>query len=228
MSRLPGRSLVFVRHGETTGGSRIRYYGQTDVPLSDLGREQMRAVATICNRIRLCFDIAITSTLARCREAASLIAPGVQQIALAGFDEICFGEWEGLTEQEIKAADPLRYQLWREHPENFTYPGGEAVPVFRQRVWQTFEQLRPNLPRHTLFVLHKGVIRTLLTHLMEGQEHAIAQLDIALGSVHVVCERQGRWEALLLDGTLQHASAALGECVLGSPSRRTDHGREER
>jgi broad specificity phosphatase PhoE len=35
--------LVLVRHGETVGHSSIRYYGRTDVALSDLGRRQMRA-----------------------------------------------------------------------------------------------------------------------------------------------------------------------------------------
>ena len=38
--------IVLVRHGETTGESSIRYYGATDVPLSDLGRQQVRAAQT--------------------------------------------------------------------------------------------------------------------------------------------------------------------------------------
>ena len=35
--------LVIVRHGETVGNSSIRYYGRTDVALSELGRRQMCA-----------------------------------------------------------------------------------------------------------------------------------------------------------------------------------------
>ena len=34
--------LTLVRHGETVGQSSIRYYGATDIELSDLGREQVR------------------------------------------------------------------------------------------------------------------------------------------------------------------------------------------
>ncbi|MGA2411387.1 MAG: histidine phosphatase family protein, partial [Candidatus Binataceae bacterium] len=45
MSTAPGSTrLVLVRHGETVGNSNIRYYGRTDIGLSDLGRNQMRAV----------------------------------------------------------------------------------------------------------------------------------------------------------------------------------------
>jgi broad specificity phosphatase PhoE len=37
------KTLVLVRHGETEGNSSIRYYGDTDIELSELGRAQMRA-----------------------------------------------------------------------------------------------------------------------------------------------------------------------------------------
>jgi hypothetical protein len=37
--------LALVRHGETVGNSSIRYYGRTDLALSDLGRAQMRGAA---------------------------------------------------------------------------------------------------------------------------------------------------------------------------------------
>ena len=51
--RIPERAmqeLFLVRHGETTGQSSVRLYGATDVPLSDLGREQVRAVACRARR----------------------------------------------------------------------------------------------------------------------------------------------------------------------------------
>jgi broad specificity phosphatase PhoE len=36
-------TLLLVRHGETVGNSRIRYFGRTDLELSPLGRAQMAA-----------------------------------------------------------------------------------------------------------------------------------------------------------------------------------------
>ena len=38
------RRLWLVRHGETEGQSSIRYHGANDVPLSDVGRQQIRAL----------------------------------------------------------------------------------------------------------------------------------------------------------------------------------------
>ena len=39
------RRIWLVRHGETEGQSSIRYHGSNDVPLSDVGRAQIRALA---------------------------------------------------------------------------------------------------------------------------------------------------------------------------------------
>ena len=60
----PGaRRFVLVRHGETVGQSSIRYFGATDLPLSESGRRQMERV-----RVALAgesFDAAYTSELQR-------------------------------------------------------------------------------------------------------------------------------------------------------------------
>ena len=45
--------ITLVRHGETTGQSSIRFFGQTDVPLSDVGREQMRRAGAEYVQVRL-------------------------------------------------------------------------------------------------------------------------------------------------------------------------------
>ena len=34
--------LYIIRHGETAGESSVRFYGSTDIPLSEFGREQLR------------------------------------------------------------------------------------------------------------------------------------------------------------------------------------------
>jgi len=193
------RVVVFVRHGETTGESSIRYYGRTDLSLSVSGEQQMEAVRRCCDDTGLRFDLVITSTRRRCRQGASLIAPGIPSRALPGFDEVDFGAWEGLTAEEIARCDPGRYERWRQNPDEFVYPGGEGTAAFRARVSQTFEEVLPTLPARTLFVLHKGVIRTLLWHLLRDSQK-VSTLRIGLGSIHVLANSDGLWRPLLLDG----------------------------
>src|SRR5712692_967615 len=68
--------LIVVRHGETVGNSSIRYYGRTDVALSDLGRAQMRAAVGWLQTKFGCnyFEPVFTSPLARATESVRLIA----------------------------------------------------------------------------------------------------------------------------------------------------------
>jgi len=125
--------ITLVRHGETVGQSSVRYYGITDVALSDAGREQMRRVGQALARRR--FGAIFTSRLRRSIEAASVIAPSLgPPTPLAGFDEVNFGRWEGWTREEIADRDPLNYRLWQERKASFAYPEGESREIFRGRV----------------------------------------------------------------------------------------------
>lgn len=175
-------TITLVRHGETAGESSIRYHGRNDVPLNDVGIEQMRRVAAALSEQR--FDQVYTSTLSRAVVAADIIAPAAPRTALAGFDEIHFGDWEGLTAAEIEARDAALYQRWRANFAAFHYPGGDSVVGFRRRVAECFAELRPQLPEHTLIVVHKGVIAAILAELLGAPLDAALPWAIDLGSIH--------------------------------------------
>jgi broad specificity phosphatase PhoE len=152
--------LILVRHGETTGQSSIRYYGVTDVPLSDLGREQIRAART---RIPgETYDAVWASTLSRSWEAARIIAPHASVRLEYDFREIDFGNWEGLTREEIQAVDPEGYAQWQASDADFRFPGGESRGDFRTRIARGYESLLASGTPSALVVAHKGVVRTLL------------------------------------------------------------------
>jgi broad specificity phosphatase PhoE len=189
--------VVLVRHGETEGQSSIRYYGATDVPLSALGRAQMESVAAALRGEH--FDAVYSSALTRSREGARIVA-GCDPIVLPGFNEIDFGDWEGLTAAEIRVRDPVRYAVWRARPAEFEYPGGDSTGVFHARVAAALQTV---LARTTgpalLLVVHKGVIRTVLTELLGLDRVARSHLEIDLGSIHAVQRGEAVWRAARLD-----------------------------
>ncbi len=192
--------LTLVRHGETEGQSSIRYHGRTDVALSALGRHQMACAGAVL-RARA-FTAAYSSRLARSAEAARIIVacnggtPTV--IPVAGFDEVDFGEWEGLTAEEIQRRDPQRFAEWELRRGDFRYPGGESNAHFRARVANSLRVVLAAAPvGELLLVLHKGVIRCVLAELLGG-ERAYG-VTVALGSIHVIRNAGGRWQAEALD-----------------------------
>src|SRR5512136_1410620 len=66
--------ITLLRHGESVGNAEARWQGQSDFPLTDVGRAQARALAERWQREQAKFDFLITSPLTRARETAEIIA----------------------------------------------------------------------------------------------------------------------------------------------------------
>jgi len=89
--------LLLARHGQSEWNQVRRFQGAQDVALSDLGREQARALGQALRRYRPA--AAYVSPLARARETAeiALTGAGVPLVHLEALRELSLGEWEGCT-----------------------------------------------------------------------------------------------------------------------------------
>ncbi len=74
--------------------------------------------------------------------------------------EIDFGQWEGLTLTEM-ICDPDRVAGWAQFAPDFTFPGGERLGDFLDRVNGLARRVS-GLNRPVTLVCHGGVIRTLI------------------------------------------------------------------
>jgi broad specificity phosphatase PhoE len=196
-------TIVLVRHGETEGQSSIRYYGRTDVPLSDLGRAQMVAVRdALRNRHgHREFARVFASPMRRAVEGAQLIASESAIVTIDEFIEVDFGLFEGLTADEIRERYPDEFARWsrdRLDPK-FTYPGGESRAAFAARVERGLDRMLGLWERDggpsggtALVVAHRGVIRTILRCL------AGVEPTIDLASITIL-RREHDWRPTLLD-----------------------------
>ena len=183
------RRLVLLRHGETTGDSGSRYHGSSDHDLSPVGREQIRLAAVKLHNEH--FDVIASSPLRRAWQSAWILGQGRPIKLVSGFREIHFGRWEGLTRDEIEAADPTLFEDWVKHAPGFEYPGGEPRSEFKARVEQGLGELAAVPGNSALVVAHKGVIRTIV-ELLTGQ--APPDGEPALGEmIEVTAEPEGIW-----------------------------------
>jgi broad specificity phosphatase PhoE len=197
------RRLVLVRHGETTGNSSVRYYGRTDLALSELGREQMRAAGRWLEDAfgRNIMGPVFSSPLRRATEGARLIAGANANIIQTGeFAEIDFGLFEGLTADEIRQQYAAEYQVWQRARFNaaYAYPGGESRSAFSTRVARALDQMLNVLDgapyQVALLVAHRGVIRTITERLGERSP------TVELGSIQLLAaSKSGQWQAEMLD-----------------------------
>jgi broad specificity phosphatase PhoE len=185
--------LVLVRHGETVGNSKIRYYGRTDLELSTLGRDQMRAARAWLDTHLAPTRLApvFTSPLRRAAEGASIIAgEEAQKIQIDEFIEVDFGLFEGLTAGEIRQRHPAEFDLWNRDrlAAGYTYPGGENRAAFTARVERGVARMLDLLELATealgsgaLVVAHRGVIRAIVRRLAGPLEPTID-----LGSIQLL------------------------------------------
>jgi len=181
--------ILLLRHGETVGQSSIRFHGATDVALSTLGRAQMREAARALPDEGI--DLVVASPLARAWEGARIVRPEGPIVLEAGFREIDFGRWEGLTDEEIEQLDPSLHRQWRAGAPGFEYPEGESRAGFRARVEAGLDRLLARRARSMLVVAHKGVVRTIVERLCGD---APPPSEPALGGlVHVGLRSDGRW-----------------------------------
>jgi probable phosphoglycerate mutase len=110
--------LVLIRHGETSWSKAGRHTGRTDVPLTDAGRDEARALAPrLAGHV---FATVLTSPLQRAVETAALAGLASRARLDDDLREWDYGDYEGLTTPEIRTARP-GWLLWRDG-----CPGGES------------------------------------------------------------------------------------------------------
>ena len=126
-------TLWLIRHGETSWNAEGRVQGQTDVPLSEVGHAQARAVAALlaCER----FAAIYSSDLQRVTQTAQPVAQalGLPVRVDPMLRERHYGMFETLTYAEVKIRFPEEYARFRAHDPEFDFRGGEGLRDFFER-----------------------------------------------------------------------------------------------
>ena len=179
--------LLLVRHGETELNSAERYWGSTDVKLSQAG---MRQAEKLRDRLaRYPINAVYSSNLTRALTTAGIVASGRQLnvTTCAELREIDFGELEGLTFGEISQLYPETAELWRQRSPKLEYPGGEDIAEFNYRIGQFVERLKNHGEQETILVVaHSGPLRSLMCHLLDISLERRWQLHLELASLSIL------------------------------------------
>jgi broad specificity phosphatase PhoE len=154
--------LILVRHGESEWNAQRRYQGQSDVPLSALGRRQAELIAERLAGVKI--DAVYASDLSRAWETASAIAArsGLKVVPEPRLRELKFGVLEGLTFEEAQAQYPEMIVAWQ---EDFNRPpeGGETIDLFNARVVSLLNDLKAEHDEQILLlVAHGGSLSEIL------------------------------------------------------------------
>lgn len=148
---IPSKKFYMIRHGETEANKALIMAGSLDSPLTDLGREQARAVHKVIEHLPEKPTTIIHSHLSRARDTARIINE-VLNVSLyedPDLAEIHSGAWEGIPYEECKEI----LTSWR------TPPGGETTIDFCNRLKRGKTKALNTHDGPVLIVSHGGVFR---------------------------------------------------------------------
>ena len=152
-------SIYLIRHGKTEANEKHLYCGSTDLPMSEKGRAELRAMGYHITPKRF-----VTSGMKRTDETLRILFGNVPFYVDSRFREVDFGSFEMKSYDQLK--EKAAYQAWLTGDnERNVPPGGESGAQMTRRVLEAFREI----PDGTALVTHGGVIAAIMAHLFPAE-----------------------------------------------------------
>lgn len=186
-------NIYLIRHGDVDLAPDI-CYGHLDCKVTDSFDADLKKLSNYFDsKLNLSnkagevgsLPIIITSPLSRCHQLANglfehfkcqteLVGNSSTNLPIQlksndGFKEINFGDWEGMTWNNI---GEKKIEDWNENFFDYTFPQGESARSFFKRVENAWNGLISELSEKdesqtVVIISHAGVIRSILTCFLE-------------------------------------------------------------
>ena len=137
------QKVYLLRHGETEWSLNGRHTGVTDIPLTENGRIAARLLKPILAKVT--FTLVLTSPLQRARETCELAGLGQFANVEPDLIEWNYGEYEGLTTEQIRSTRP-GWSVFRDG-----CPGGESPEQVGARADRVITKVRTAAGNVALF-----------------------------------------------------------------------------
>jgi phosphoserine phosphatase len=188
--------IILTRHGHVEGIRPEHFRGRTDLPLTELGQAQAKAVsariAKTWNAVKV-----YTSPMGRCVATGQEIARAcrIASEPMEALNDLDYGQWQWRTYDEVRATWPELFAAWHTTPHLVRFPEGDSL---QDLVARTANALRFVLERHAskretvVLVGHDSVNRALILQLLDQSLSAywrIAQEPCAINEIDIIDSR---------------------------------------
>lgn len=198
------RFAIFARHGNTfESGQKVVMVGaREDLPLTEVGRDQARAVGLALQPLRGELGGVRSGPLKRTYDFAKIVIETLSLPHKVEIDqrlvELDYGAWSGLSDQEIEAlsGSTLPLKAWQEHgkrPEGVVFTPSEEV--LRRETVALLDELRLR-QGISLVVTSNGRLREVGR--VVGQDSA-RSWKVGTGKLCVLESAAGSWRIVAWD-----------------------------
>ena len=188
-------NVFVVRHGETAWSHSGQHTGTTDIPLTEKGRRLAERMGQVlaCN----VFGLVLCSPMQRARQTCELAGFGGQAVIDPDLVEWNYGEYEGLTTEQIHQIAP-GWLIFRDG-----CPGGETPEQVGARVDRVIARSRAVGGDIALFA-HGHLLRVLVARWIGLPVAGGQHFQLGTGTLSVLGEYRGIpavsiWNGPLID-----------------------------
>jgi broad specificity phosphatase PhoE len=197
--------LLLIRHGQSIANTEGRVQGQMDSPLSEVGRDQARALTRRLLHEEWAISAIFASDLTRAAETAEILAAGLDvSVTLdARLREYDVGVLNGVVWREIEFLYP---DIW--HGLHYSHdwvpiPGEEGNEAFHRRLAAALTDIRAQYKdqQAVAIVSHGGSLGMILADLLGMDTRRPAPFRFGNTSLSVVELGPRRPHLLLMNDT---------------------------
>lgn len=179
--------LILVRHAVTTDNQKNRLSGHMDSELSEEGKKQVSKLTNYLKDLKI--DKIFTTTSKRAKDSVEYLAniKNIDIIEKDNLKEISFGDFEGITFEDIQCNYNEEFQKIIEEGYEYRYPNGESLIDSYNRVSKEIEKIILENENDTILICsHGGTIRNIISYLISDSYEYHWNFKIDNASVTII------------------------------------------
>ena len=178
----PEQQIYVIRHGETEWSLSGQHTGVTDIPLTENGRNLAKLLHPVLAKES--FTLVLTSPLQRAKETCRLSGLGDQAEVDSNLMEWNYGDYEGLTSDQIHEKNPG----WLIFTDGA--PGGETPEQVGERADCVIKRVRAVKGNVALFA-HGHIFRVLVARWIDFPATAGRRFLLDTGTLNILSYYRG-------------------------------------
>jgi len=158
--------IIIARHGETEWNVGEIFRGRIDIELNETGIKQAELLAKYLSKLKI--DAIYSSPLKRALRTAEIIA-GYHKLDVdiaPGLIDFNYGQWQGLSHQEVKDKYKELYGAWTNRPDQVKMPAGESLDDVKKRAMGVVTNISSRYKGTVVLVSHRVVNKVLICALL--------------------------------------------------------------
>jgi broad specificity phosphatase PhoE len=194
--------VYLVRHGQTAWNLEEVFRGRMDIPLDDTGKQEVHLAGEALKDQTI--HAIYSSPLSRSMETAENIAKfqNIPVTPLEAIIDISYGDWEGVSLDDVRKKYPDLYTLWLREPHKVTFPNGESLEQVRTRAMAAINQLIEKHQNETIaLVAHRVPNKVICCSMLGIENKNFWRIQQDTASTNLFTHKDDQWIISFLNDT---------------------------